>query len=109
MANLSFSFNKMKRSFMTVEMKDRRTLVVRMPKKSTFEKLAAIQDMDTDDMNVEDVIDTLGSVIAEFLSNNMAGERITAEEITENYDLEEMNEAITQYMVFTGSLKKDPN
>ena len=50
MANLSFDFNKVKRSFMTVTLKDNRKLIVKMPMKKTFEKLSALQEMDTDSM-----------------------------------------------------------
>lgn len=109
MANLSFSFNKMKRSFFTVELKDGRKLVVKMPKKSTFEKMSALEELDTENTTVNDVMDTLGGVVAEFLSNNMNGERITADEITEDYDIEEMHELIEQYVAFTRSMSRDPN
>ena len=109
MANLSFSFYKMKRSFFTVELKDGRKLVVKMPKKSTFEKMSALEELDTENTTVNDVMDTLGGVVAEFLSNNMNGERITADEITEGYDIEEMHELIEQYVAFTRSMSRDPN
>lgn len=109
MANLSFSFNKMKRSFFTVELKDGRKLVVKMPKKSTFERMNALEELDTENTTVNDVMDTLGGVVAEFLSNNMNGERITADEITEDYDIEEMHELIGQYVAFTRSMSRDPN
>ena len=109
MANLSFSFNKMKRSFITVELKDGRKLVVKMPKKSTFEKMNALEELDTENTTINDVMDTLGGVVAEFLSNNMNGERITADEITEGYDIEEMHELIEQYVAFTRSMSRDPN
>lgn len=36
MANLSFDFNKVKRSFMTVTLKDNRKLIVKMPMKKTL-------------------------------------------------------------------------
>ena len=109
MANLSFSFNKMKRSFFTVELKDGRKLVVKMPKKNTFEKMNALEELDTENTTVNDVMDTLGGVVAEFLNNNMNGERITADEITEGYDIEEMHELIEQYVAFTRSMSRDPN
>ena len=109
MANLSFSFNKMKRSFFTVELKDGRKLVVKMPKKSTFEKMNALEELDTENTTVNEVMDARGGVVAEFLSNNMNGERITADEITEDYDIEEMHELIEQYVAFTRSMSRDPN
>jgi len=63
----------------------------------------------TENTTVNDVMDTLGGVVAEFLSNNMNGERITADEITEDYDIEEMHELIEQYVAFTRSMSRDPN
>ena len=101
MANLSFDFNKVKRSFMTVTLKDNRKLIVKMPMKKTFEKLSALQEMDTDSMTAEDAMDTLGGLCAEILSHNMTGEQVTAKEITDDYDTEEMEALIecgTDYM-----------
>lgn len=109
MANLSFDFNKVKRSFMTVKLKDGRKLVVKMPMKKTFEKMTALQGVESSDMTAEDAMDTLGGLCAEILSNNMNGERITAEEITENYDIEEMEAMVETYMDFAGGVKNDPN
>lgn len=74
MANLSFDFNKVKRSFMTVTLKDNRKLIVKMPMKKTFEKLSALQEMDTDSMTAEDAMDTLGGLCAEILSHNMTAD-----------------------------------
>ena len=76
MANLSFDFNKVKRSFMTVTLKDNRKLIVKMPMKKTFEKLSALQEMDTDSMTAEDAMDTLGGLCAEILSHNMMLSRL---------------------------------
>ena len=109
MANLSFDFNKVKRSFMTVTLKDNRKLIVKMPMKKTFEKLSALQEMDTDSMTAEDAMDTLGGLCAEILSHNMTGEQVTAKEITDDYDTEEMEALIDAYMEFAGGVKNDPN
>ena len=109
MANLSFVFNKVKRSFMTVTLKDNRKLIVKMPMKKTFEKLSALQEMDTDSMTAEDAMDTLGGLCAEILSHNMTGEQVTAKEITDDYDTEEMEALIDAYMEFAGGVKNNPN
>lgn len=109
MANMNFDFNKMKRSFMTVTLKDGRKLVVKMPMKKTFEKMSALQEVDVDSMSIDDAMDTLGGLCAEILSHNMQGERVTTNEITENYDTEEMSELIDKYMEFTGGVKNNPN
>ena len=109
MANLSVDFNKVKRSFMTVTLKDNRKLIVKMPMKKTFEKLSALQEMDTDSMTAEDAMDTLGGLCAEILSHNMTGEQVTTKEITDDYDTEEMEALIDAYMEFAGGVKNNPN
>lgn len=109
MANVNFDFNKVKRSFMTATLKDNRRLVVKMPMKKTFEKLTALQEIDTESMTAEDAMDTMGGLCAEILSNNMTRERVTVQEITENYDIEEMEALIDAYMEFAGGVKNDPN
>ena len=101
MANLSFDINKVKRSIMTVTLK--------MPMKKTFEKLSALQEMDTDSMTAEDAMDTLGGLCAEILSHNMTGEQVTTKEITDDYDTEEMEALIDAYMEFAGGVKNNPN
>lgn len=109
MANMSFDFNKVNRSFMTTVLKDGRKLVVKMPMKKTFEKMSALQDVDIDGMTINDAMDTLGGLCAEILSHNMTGEKVTAKEITDNYDTEEMEALIDAYMEFAGGVKNNPN
>ena len=94
---------------MTVTLKDNRKLIVKMPMKKTFEKLSALQEMDTDSMTAEDVMDTLGGLCAEILSHNMTGEQVTTKEITDDYDTEEMEALIDAYMEFAGGVKNNPN
>lgn len=109
MANMTFNFNKVKRSFMTVTLKDGRKLIVKMPMKKTFEKITALQEVDVDSMSIDDAMDTLGGLCAEILSHNMTGERVTAKEITDDYDTEEMEALIDAYMEFTTGVKENPN
>ena len=109
MANMTFDFNKVNRSFMTVTLKDERKLIVKMPMKKTFEKMSALQEIDVENMTVDDAMDTLGGLCAEILSHNMTGEKVTAKEITDNYDTEEMEALIDAYMEFAGGVKNNPN
>lgn len=109
MANMTFDFNKVNRSFMTTTLKDGRKLIVKMPMKKTFEKMSALQEADVDNMSIDDAMDTLGGLCAEILSHNMTGEKITAQEITDNYDTEEMSALIDKYMEFAGGVKNNPN
>lgn len=109
MANMTFNFNKVKRSFMTVTLKNKRKLIIKMPTKKTFEKMSALQEVDADAMTFDDAMDTLGGLCAEILSHNMTGERVTEKEITDNYDIEEMEALIDAYMEFVGGVKNNPN
>ena len=109
MANLSFDFNKIKRTFFNVTVKDGRKLVVKMPMKKTFEKISAMQEADVDEMSVNDAMDTIGGLCAEILSNNMNSEKVTTEYMTDNYDTEEMQVFIEKYYEFAGGVKNNPN
>lgn len=109
MANVSFDFNKISRSFFNVTLKDGRKLQVKMPKKKTFEKLQALQNMDQNAVEIDDLLDTFGALCAETLSHNLNGETVTAEYMTENYDIEEMTEFIKTFYVFVGNITNDPN
>lgn len=109
MANLSFDFNKIKRTFFNVTLKDGKKLIVKMPMKKTFEKMTVIKDIDVNEMDPGDVIDTIGSLCAEILSNNMNTKKVTTEYVVENYDIEEMKAFIEGYYEFVGGVKSDPN
>ena len=109
MANVSFDFNKIPRSFFNVTLKDGRTLQVKMPKKKTLEKLQALQNMDQNAVEIDDLLDTFGALCAETLSHNLNGETVTADYMVENYDIEEMTEFIKTFYVFVGNITNDPN
>ncbi len=105
----NFDFGKMQKSFITTKTKDGRTLVVNMPRKSTFEKMAAIQNMDEDDVSNDEAYDGIVELMAEILSNNKNGDIVTTDEVAKDYDLEEMLEYIKKYGEFVQTLKTDPN
>ncbi len=109
MANVSFDFNKIKRSFFNVTLKDGRKLQVKMPMKKTFEKLSALQNMEESEVNIDDLMDTYGALCAETLSHNLNKEDVTPEYMVSNYDIEEMTEFIKQFYVFVGGVADDPN
>lgn len=109
MATVSFDFNKINRSIFKVTMKDGKKLLVKMPMKKTFEKITKLEDTDTDEMTVEDALDTLGEFCSEILSNNLQKTQIRTKYIVDNYNIEEMRELIASYMEFTKGVKADPN
>ena len=110
MANKSFNFGKMKRSVYTTTLKDGKVVIVNMPKKSTFEKMQEISERDEEEVDGKEVYKTMLSLMAEILSNNKNGERITAEYLeSEEYDIEEIVAYINDYGDFVNSIKNNPN
>lgn len=109
MANISFDFNKIKRSFFNVTLKDKRKLQVKMPTKKTFEKLQALQNMKEDEVEIDDMMDTFGALCAETLSHNLNNEEVTVAYMVDNYDIEEMTEFIKTFYAFVGGVAEDPN
>ncbi len=111
MANLSFNFNKIKRTFFNVTLKDGTALQVKMPTKNTFGKVQALNRLQQDEnADVGDVIDTMAGVMADCLSNNLNGIKISGDQITEKYDIEEMTAFIADYYEkFVGGIQNNPN
>ncbi len=60
--------------------------------------------------NSEDVIDDLTVAIAQLLSKNKAGEKITVEFVENNLNFDELQELLSQYFQWMGNARKtDPN
>lgn len=111
MANLSFNFNKIKRTFFNVTLKDGTALQVKMPTKNTFGKVQALTQLQQDEsVDIGDIMDTMAGVMADCLSNNLNGVKIKAEQILAEYDIEEMTAFISEYYdKFIGGLQSNPN
>lgn len=111
MANLSFNFNKIKRTYFNVTLKDGSVLQVKMPTKNTFGKVQALNKLQQDEnADVGDVIDTMAGVMADCLSNNLNGTKVSAEQIADDYDIEEMTAFIAEYYEkFVGGIQNNPN
>lgn len=110
MANLSFDFNKIKRTFFNVTLKDGTALQVKMPKKKTFGKVKALRTLQEDEnADIDDVMDTMAGVMTDCLSNNLNGVKVEPEQL-ENYDIEEMTAFIEEYYEkFVGEIQNNPN
>ena len=110
MANVSFDFNKIKRTFFNVTLKDGTALQVKMPKNKTFGKVKALRTLQEDEnADIDDVMDTMAGVMADCLSNNLNGVKVEPEQL-ENYDIEEMTAFIEEYYEkFVGEIQNNPN
>lgn len=111
MANISFNFNKIKRTFFNVTLKDGTVLQVKMPTKNTFGKIQELNRLQQDkNADVDDVIDTMAGIMADCLSNNLNGIKVSEDQVAEEYDVEEMTAFIAEYYgKFVGTLQNNPN
>ncbi len=113
MANHNLDFNKIERSILTVTLpappdgdaeKDRKILLVRMPKLSDFETFAKIQ-ASSDKATINDSAE----ILARILSNNKTGKQITPKYIIDTFDLEDLKTLMDSLNTFLKGLKSDPN
>lgn len=111
MANLSFNFNKIKRSFFNVTLKDGTVLQVKMPTKNTFGKVQALNRLQQDkNADIDDVMDTMAGVMSDCISNNLNGIKVSKDQIAKEYDVEEMTTFIAEYYEkFVGGIQNNPN
>ncbi|MCL2052772.1 MAG: hypothetical protein FWG91_13755 [Lachnospiraceae bacterium] len=118
MAVKAFNCNKIKRTFWPLTFKDDAddagktikrgiTIMVNMPKKSVFEELTNISNIEENTATVND-IGAIYDVLEAILSNNASRYSVSREEL-EKYDIEECLEIIKAYMEFIDELKTDPN
>lgn len=107
----SFDFNKIERKTINVTLPDGTLLLVRMPQKRVWEKFKTFQNMDQEDTDVSEFFDTLDNIIAEILSENKQGKKITKEYVAtcEELDFEAKMAFLEEYMDFVSSTEKDPN
>lgn len=110
MANKYFDFGKVKRSFLTTKLLDGTVLAVNMPRKRTFEKMQAINNIDEEDTGDIEVYNELLELMSEILSNNKMNKEITAEDLeNQGYNIELIVMFLKQYSDFVNSIKNDPN
>ena len=128
MAVAAFNCNKIKHTYWPFTFKDSedeegnripgKKIMVRMPSKGTFERIQDFQniaDANETEMQAMGVIDSLHSLIAEILNNNLENPNpkipkkpIRTEDL-ESYDIEECIAILNAYTDFMDELKTDPN
>lgn len=128
--NFKVNFQKAKRNYMVLTFDDEReengktveferVLHVGMPKKRVFSALMDMQEIldrrneaqtaaEKNEANRE-VIDGLYELVAQVLSNNLKGEKITTEWVEDQFSTEEISEFFTQYIKFVNGEAANPN
>ena len=128
--NFNVNFQRAKRNYMTLTFDDEREedgkikecekiICVGMPKKRVFTALMDMQDIINrkEEAKTEkekndayrEIIDELYELTAKILSNNMKGERFTAEWVDEYMEMGEIKEFLRQYTKFANGEATNPN
>lgn len=128
--NFRVNFQKAKRNYMVLTFDDERekdgkieeyekTICVGMPKKRVFTALMDMQDIankrdeaqtaeEKNGANRE-IIDELYELTAQILSNNMKGEKITADWVDDHLQIDEIKDFLLQYANFANGEASNPN
>lgn len=101
-------YTKVKRKTNPVKLPNGQTILLTMPKKKTFEKMAALEDS-AEQNNGEAAINEMYEVAAEILSNNIQKKHFTVDEVGKLLNIEEVKMLYTEYANFVNGVKSDPN
>ena len=128
--NYRVNFQKAKRNYIVLTFDDEReengevveyekTLCVGMPKKRVFTALMDMQEITDkrDDAQTKEekneanreIIDELYELTAKMLSNNLNGEKITADWVDDHFEIREIKDFLTQYANFANGEASNPN
>lgn len=128
--NFKVNFQKAKRNYMVLTFDDEReengkivdcekVIHVGMPKKRVFTALMDMQEImdkrdeaqtaaEKNEANRE-VINELYELVAQILSNNLKGEKITTEWVDEQFSTDEIKQFFSMYVKFVNGEATNPN
>ncbi len=101
-------YTKIEKKKFPVKLRDGKTLILTMPQKKTFEKMANMEESAAANGNGVSV-EEMYEVAAEILSNNLQKRRFTADEVGKIFDIEDLTILYQRYSEFTSGVKSDPN
>lgn len=106
---MELNFNKSKKQFLTVTLPDEEQtkLLVKMPTKGLLDKVLALKD-DVDEMDKESILQ-IYEVTAEILNRNVGNKKITAKEIGELLDFEDLFVLFNAYVEFIAGVSNQKN
>ena len=105
-----FSFAEREKKYFDVELTDGTTLLLKMPKKSLFEKISDFQK--TSKNNDKDYAATYNEVFeiaAEILSNNTSNKTFTANDVEETVNVLNVFAFVKEYFAAVNAIANSPN
>lgn len=101
-------YTKVKKKTLSIKLFDGTTLLLVMPKKKTYEKMAATKSLDVETLDEESIND-IYELVAEILSNNTRKVKYTSEQVGDMFDMDDVLMLLEEYMSFAGEVENDPN
>lgn len=103
-------FKSTQKRFLAITLLDGRKLAVRMPTKKVFDSLLQLREiMPGIEETTTDILASVYDLAATILSNNMAGVKISGEELGDMFDIEDIQIFYFGYMDFVQGVTQDPN
>ena len=102
-------YTQREKKFLTVKLADGRLLLLSPPKKSLYTTLSKMEKAIGETDDYEAIFEDVASLTALILSNNKEREVITAAEVEEMMDFDDMFYLVSGYSVFAGEVVANPN
>ena len=108
MTSVSFSFNKIQRSYFGLELKNGKKITLCYPTKKQFDELLQLSEM-INERPSEETFNLLTKMISKIMNRNLQSVEVEEKMIADDYDVEEQIMFLKSYMDFIGTLQNDPN
>lgn len=101
-------YTKIEKKKFPVKLRDGKMIILTMPQKKTFEKMANMED-GAAQSGGEIAVNEMYEVATEILNNNLQKRRFTVDEVGELFDIEDLTTLYKGYSEFASGVKNDPN
>ena len=108
----TLDFNTLKKEYLTVRLKDEKktVLMIGTPTKAILDEFIAINEtISENDGADKEAVNDLYKVCAKVMSFNKGGIKVTADQLSESYDLEDIMIFFNAYSDFMESVTKAKN
>ncbi len=105
-----YSFAEREKKYFDVELTDGTTLLLKMPKKSLFEKIANSQKASKNsDEDYVAAYNEVFEIAAEILSNNISNKTFTADDIEKIINVANASAFVKEYFIAVNAIANSPN
>lgn len=109
MKALDFNYLKKVTWQVTLNDKEKTKLFLKSPTKALVDRFKVIQSMSVEGSESDSALDEIYEIVAELLSLNTRGIKITVKKVEESFDFEDLKIFMTQYGQFMREITSSKN